>query len=137
MEVYENAGKPWTKEEDENLIDLYVNKETSVLDISQIHKRFPGGIIARIRHLGIVQNDFDIRDIEKVREFVQSESFLNLKKQILEAKRSNRTERQERLPRQANDEIAYLKRDIVALRNELSELKSIVKEVIYEIYKRK
>lgn len=45
---YPNAYKPWSKDDDEKLLDLY-RKGTSVKDLSKIFRRNEGGILSRIR----------------------------------------------------------------------------------------
>jgi hypothetical protein len=129
MELYSNAGKPWSQEEDEKLKDLYLNKKLSVLEICQIHKRFPGGIMSRIKSLGLVTNDFEIRDFEKITEYIRSEEFQNLKKEVLNARKLNKTKSN------PTNEMESMKESIVELKNEIQELKNVVKELIYQLYK--
>ena len=43
-----NAGKPWTKQEDELLIQNYNINNFDILTISNIHQRAPGGIVSRL-----------------------------------------------------------------------------------------
>jgi hypothetical protein len=129
-ELYCNVGKPWTKEEDYQLKENYVNQQISVLEISRIHKRFPGGICSRIKSLGLVENDFEIRDIDKIKEYLSSETYLNLKKnyKIYKEQNSSSTKSYQKLNENINEKINKLE-------NDLLDLKNIVKELIYEIYK--
>ena len=43
-----NAGKPWTKHEDELLVQLYNVDKLDVIEIAKIYHRAPGGIISRM-----------------------------------------------------------------------------------------
>lgn len=51
----ENAGKPWT-EEDERLLCRMYDAGNSKKDICQYFKRTPGAIAARLVRLGKIQN---------------------------------------------------------------------------------
>ena len=51
---YNLAGQPWEKKEDEQLIKEYTIDELNVLDLCKIHKRMPGGIISRLKHLNLI-----------------------------------------------------------------------------------
>ncbi len=50
----ENAGKPWTQEEDEILIDAYRNGTTPT-DLAKIHNRSRGAIKSRLSKLGEIK----------------------------------------------------------------------------------
>lgn len=58
-----NAGKSWTKEEDDLLVHLY-HSGTPKKDISQTLQRSESGIAARLVRLGIIEN----RDIFRERK---------------------------------------------------------------------
>lgn len=68
-----NVGKRWSKEEDEQLIDLYVNKEFTIQEIAKIHGRYTKGIATRLAGLKI------IKDISEARgnNFYPQESYNN------------------------------------------------------------
>lgn len=51
----ENAGKPWSKEDEALLIDLY-HSDTSKKEICSMLKRTTTSIAARLVHLGIIEN---------------------------------------------------------------------------------
>ena len=50
-----NAGKPWTKEDETVLINLY-RLEASKMDICNTLQRTENGIAARLVHLGVIKN---------------------------------------------------------------------------------
>ncbi len=56
-----NAGKPWSKEDEDLLIDLY-QSGTSKKDICNALQRTVTGIAARLVHLGIIDNRDIFRD---------------------------------------------------------------------------
>ena len=57
---YEFQGRSWTKEHDECLIDLF-QKNISVTEIAVILKRSEGGIRARLKRLGLIENRSDAK----------------------------------------------------------------------------
>ena len=48
---YPNAGKPWTREENEKLYDLYFRRKNNIWQIANILKRSPGSISARLKKI--------------------------------------------------------------------------------------
>ena len=50
-----NAGKPWSKEDEDLLVNLY-HSGTSKKDICKALQRSEAGIAARLVHLGIIEN---------------------------------------------------------------------------------
>ena len=58
-----NAGKPWTKEDEDLLINLYQAGATK-RDICKTLQRTESGVAARLVHLGIIEN----RDIFRERK---------------------------------------------------------------------
>lgn len=50
-----NAGKPWTKEDEDLLIHLY-RSNTPKKDICQALQRTETGVAARLVHLGVIEN---------------------------------------------------------------------------------
>lgn len=51
----ENAGKPWSTEDETTLVSLY-RSGASTRDICNTFKRTPTGIAARLVRLGIIEN---------------------------------------------------------------------------------
>lgn len=57
--TFEQAGKPWSKSDDEKLKDLYMNQKLDVIRIASIFKRGPNGIICRLSALKIIEEKKD------------------------------------------------------------------------------
>lgn len=57
----QNAGKPWTKEDEDLLVDLYQSGATKK-DICKTLQRTATGIAARLVHLGIIESRDIFRD---------------------------------------------------------------------------
>ena len=51
----ENAGKPWTKQDDE-LLKVMFKDGVSKKDLQEYFKRSYGGINSRLAHLGLIDN---------------------------------------------------------------------------------
>lgn len=49
------AGQKWTDEEQESLIHEFTKKELTIEQIASIHHRKPGGILARLKKLGLIE----------------------------------------------------------------------------------
>lgn len=47
--MYPNAGKAWTREENDILCDLYFRRKKSIRQIAKILKRSPGAISSRLK----------------------------------------------------------------------------------------
>ena len=56
-----NAGKPWTKEDEDLLIDLY-HSGAPKREICKTMQRTESGVAARLVHLGIIDNRDIFRD---------------------------------------------------------------------------
>ena len=56
-----NAGKPWTEEDDKILCKMY-DENCSVESICEYFKRSPGGIAARLVHVGKIQNREELQE---------------------------------------------------------------------------
>lgn len=59
-EIYGNQGQPWTPAHEECLIDLF-NKDVPVSEIAATLKRSTGGIRAKLKKLGLIDNRYDAR----------------------------------------------------------------------------
>ncbi len=53
--TFEQAGKPWPKSDDEKLKELYSNQNLNVIQIADIFKRGPNGIICRLKVLDLIK----------------------------------------------------------------------------------
>ena len=53
----ENAGKRWTREEDEKLMNLFVNEKMNYQTLSAVHKRTVNAIKMRLEYLGLSQDN--------------------------------------------------------------------------------
>lgn len=49
--MYPNAGKAWTREENDILCDLYFRRKKSIRQIAKILKRSPGAISSRLKKI--------------------------------------------------------------------------------------
>jgi len=80
------AGKPWSNEEDQQLINEYTVDKLNVLEICEIHKRKPGGITSRLKRLNLIDirqnargySEYLESDLYKVLQEKKSETGLNI-----------------------------------------------------------
>jgi hypothetical protein len=87
-----NVGKRWSKEEDQQLTDLYVNQLLNVTEIAKIHGRYTKGIAARLCHLKIVQDLNSARGYSTeepynnaIRATISSSQPMNIPREVLSA----------------------------------------------------
>ena len=62
----DNSGLYWDKLEDEQLKKLYVKYKMDIFEISQIHKRTSNAIQKRLEHLGLNENNVNIKLLERI-----------------------------------------------------------------------
>ena len=79
-----NIGKSWELSDDEQLIKLYNDDNLEVLQIAIKLKRAPGGILARLRKLNIIENKKSAKGYE---DYVNS----NLYKEACEISKNRYT----------------------------------------------
>jgi hypothetical protein len=116
--IYSNVGIAWTESEDNRLIEYYVNNEMSIIDIALNHKRLPGGIIARLKYKGIIQDTRDARGFDEYAKLKKSGFYDQYKK------------------KQTQDH-TNLAEQVSQLQNEVKQLKCILKDVVFELFKLK
>jgi hypothetical protein len=123
---YELAGQPWETSEDSQLIKEYTVDKLSVLELCKIHKRMPGGIISRLRHLDLV----DMRS--KARgylEYENSDLYKEICKNKMLAKEKRKEIKNELQITNNTVEIKQLK-EITEMKASINSLKKDVKEIL-------
>lgn len=92
---YSRVGESWEKIENEQLIKEYTIDNLNILDICKIHKRMPGGIISRLKHLGIISDkrknnkliNSDKTKIEPTIVNSQSRELIDMRNEIVDLKK--------------------------------------------------
>jgi hypothetical protein len=123
---YELAGQPWENSEDNQLIKEYTVDKLTVLELCKIHKRMPGGIISRLRHLDLV----DMRS--KARgylEYENSDLYKEICKNKMLAKEKRKEIKNELQITNNTVEIKQLK-EITEMKASINSLKKDVKEIL-------
>jgi len=75
---FKKAGKPWSYNEELQLIQEYSIQQMNLMDICKIHERFPGGITSRLVKLGIID---ERKDAKGYSEFLKSDLGKEIKKE--------------------------------------------------------
>ena len=75
QEDFKLAGKPWSHEEDEQLIKEYTVNKINLLEICEIHKRKPGGITSRLKRLKLIDMKQNARGYS---EYLESDLYKEL-----------------------------------------------------------
>jgi hypothetical protein len=119
QERFLKAGKPWSQEEDVQLVKLYKEDNLDVLKISEIHQRGGRGIIVRLRNLHIIEKDEQARGYDEYLKFIESKDYQEYLSSKKEARKTIKKE-------QSQDEIQNL-------RKEIEDLRIVIKEVVYEL----
>ncbi len=68
--VLNNVGSPWSKEEDKQLIKLYNEDKLDVIQISKLHGRAVGGILARLVKNNIIPNKIVARGYNLINQTI-------------------------------------------------------------------
>jgi ribonuclease HI len=72
----DKAGKPWDKNEESQLIKEYTIDKLTLMELSKLHKRMPGGIRSRLKKLELVPMKHMARGYS---EYQQSDLFKDMK----------------------------------------------------------
>ncbi len=122
----ENSGKFWTNDEVNQLKKSYINEQKDIIEIAYIHKRYPGGIIAKLKSFGIITESNEARGYEN---YKNSELY----KEASEKARERYTKKEETNNKNAKivKELEYIeiKNNMYELKNELKEVKLELKEL--------
>ena len=134
---YINAGKPWPKSEDEQLIKEYNIDKLKLLELSKIHKRLPGGITSRLVRLNIINMRNMVRGYS---EYIKSDLY----KEICSAKSERRVEKKSNIHKQqlitttftpsknnVSDDIMQLKKDVREIKENVSKILELM-NAVYE-----
>ena len=68
LEEYTRKGQPWDISEDNKLRKEYISDKLTLLQICDIHKRMPGGIIQRLKKLNIIHEKIKTRGYSEYKE---------------------------------------------------------------------
>ena len=141
---YNRAGKGWDKNEEIELVKEYNIDKLNLLDICKIHKRRAGGIISRLKHLNLVDEDLNVRGYSEYQKKNQEE--LNKKNNEDIIKNDNITLNKEtnnnnlecinktkyRLQRkQIPNDIVQIKKDINEIKSNINKLLELM-NAVYE-----
>lgn len=64
---YSNTNKSWYPDEDAKLINAYIYRTYTIVQLAHIHKRTPGNVMRRLKKLHIVKYTTEIRGYEDYR----------------------------------------------------------------------
>lgn len=120
--MFKNAGEPWYQNEDDQLNDLYNHKMFSVMEISKIHNRAPGGIISRLLRNNYIPNRVSARGYL---EYKNSDLYKQIVSRNIEnMKHSKNNEKNVKIFSVDNMLITIDKSDYQGMKNDIHELKT-------------
>jgi hypothetical protein len=135
MSKLTNIGARWTKEENDQLIRLYNEEEKNILEIAKIHKRAPGGIIARLVMNKLITEKEEARGYD---EFMGNRD--QITKEVKEVyKEKNREKREKTGDDERKDEgkdeiddekVTISKREYLELKTELRDIKRTLNMIL-------
>ena len=121
-DMFKNAGEPWYQNEDDQLNDLYNHKMFSVMEISKIHNRAPGGIISRLLRNNYIPNRVSARGYL---EYKNSDLYKQIVSRNIEnMKHSKNNEKNVKIFSVDNMLITIDKSDYQGMKNDIHELKT-------------
>ena len=127
--ICNNAGTPWSQEEDHKLNKLYNEDTLDILEISTIHNREPGGIISRLVLNKHITNRTLARGylIYKNSDLYKQAKSNNIQKKIQQQTDALTNPEKNKTKQIDNLLISINKNDYIELQNELKEIKLEIK----------
>ena len=130
IEIFKNAGEPWSPKEEIQLNKLYNENMLDIMEISKIHCRAPGGILSRLKLLKYITH----RQLARGYDLYKKSNFYKQAIQInKENYKNNLTEKLEQTIKANqldNTLISICKNDYIELTNEIKDLKNNIKELV-------
>jgi hypothetical protein len=145
-ELFNRAGQPWHREEEQQLIHEYTIQKYDIMTISKLHKRRPGGILSRLRSCNIIETSEEARGYQL---FLDSALFQEDKTKREKKREQKREERLQQREKRLNEkqeiskiqfqtnqvfiinEIQTIKTSIHELKQSVQEIKAML-EAVYE-----
>lgn len=135
LEYYNRQKEEWDDKEIQNLRNEYEKKEMTISQIADIHFRTPGSISYKLKYLGIVNNNtesrgyLDYKNSNLYNEIVSSGKKKDSIKKTESKKRGvNMSDNEITLKIKAESNTSFT--EIIELRNEITDLKKDVKEIL-------
>lgn len=129
-----NMGQKWSDEEERILLDE-LNKNTDIEIIAKDHDRTVGGINARRREIAykLFENNTSIEEIINKTKLTRSEILDTIQRRKNSKKSKNsknsKSELKQDIPKNINNDME-IKSEMTKMRNEISELKKTIKELV-------
>jgi hypothetical protein len=129
LEYYDRQKEPWVDKEFNELRIEYVDKQLTICQIADIHRRTPGAISYRLGALGLIISNALARGYS---EYINSKLY----KEIVE---NSKVQKSEKVKAKIKtniepiiDSVAIVttSREIIDLKNEVAGLKKDVKEIL-------
>ena len=120
IDILTFAGKPWTTEEEQQLIKEYTIDKLNLLEICEIHKRNHNGICSRLKRLNLIEEK---QKISGYSDYLDSDLYKEFLKNKI-AKKNTYTETNINIS--SNSEIAELKKEIIGLKTDVKEMLRIM-----------
>lgn len=134
LEYYNRQKEDWSDKELEDLKNEYETKEMTISQIGDIHKRTPGAISYRLKHLNIIENNM------LARGYIEYKNS-NLYKEIVTTGKKSDTVKKTQKEVKVKDKdkietrvILTTAKEISDMRNEIESLKKDIKEVLHLIH---
>jgi hypothetical protein len=118
-----NIGARWTKDENDQLIRLYNEEELNILEIAKIHKRAPGGILARLVMNKIINEKEEARGYD---EFISNKDIIT--KEVKDVYKDKMKEKKEK--EIEKEEILISRQEYIELKNELKDIKNLLNVIL-------
>jgi hypothetical protein len=126
-EEYASIGEPWEKNEDDQLIREYNVDKLTILEISKIHKRMPGGILSRLKRLNLINMRKDARGYLV---YQQSDLYKRIKKERI-IENINKHENKKQILLTNNTTIVKNDtNDIIELKKDVKEIKETMNKIL-------
>ena len=127
--IFQNAGEPWTQEEDKQLNKLYNQDMLDILEISKIHNRAPGGIISRLVKHNFITNRTSARGYTNYKNSSLYKEIVSNNKDKKTTEIVDKPKTKIKTTQIDNVLISINKNDYIALQNDVKEMKNEIKDL--------
>ena len=130
---YDRSKVPWTLEESENVRKEYDSDLLNIIDIANIHKRTPGSIAYKLKHLGLIVHSALSRGYA---EYKTSELYIEVCNDRKKDDDEKKAKKEETLKSKEESTLKlkptnkYLINEINLLKEEISEIKKDIKQIL-------
>jgi len=133
VELFKMKGKRWSDQDDSNMIEMYNNTNSNIVDIAKKLSRTVGSIIARLKQHNLVPGYAQTEEeyleyVNGYQAYLDDTRYRRLESEFqIQAKHKTLLKKENATSKENTNDTDSLKNEIKELRNELRELSNYIK----------